>query len=224
MPEPTMADTRRRQYPWERADGETEVQYASFVTYRDMGRVRTVAKVAEQLNRSRDYLYQLSRKHAWTRRAEAWDREQDREFNERVADRRRDMAIRTLAMVSSARIKLAQAIQNLDPGKLTPSECIRWFEVLVRIERETLGLPGQVMGHTGAEGGPIEMEMSTLTDEQRKEYLLRLVAEAQARATRAGAGFDTMRDETSDMAGESDDATASLDGQTPAAAEPPAEG
>lgn len=181
MPEPTTDQSTKERLPWDRQEGEPAKAYSHFVSYRDAGRGRTVYEVADKVKKARGYLYQLSRNWKWIRRAEAWDHEQDRIFAEKMADRRRRSAETTLAIVGAARAKLVERLQSIDMRTLTPSQWMQWFEALTRIEREAMGQPGTVVGHTGIDGGPIEAKIEGLTDDQRKAYLLKLVAEAQQR-------------------------------------------
>lgn len=64
---------------WTRQEGETTRQYVLFTTYRDIGPERTIAKVPEIYQKatskrvSYDYVAKLSQKHAWIKRAAAYD-------------------------------------------------------------------------------------------------------------------------------------------------------
>lgn len=181
MAEPETDRTRRERMPWDRMDGEPPKAYQHFTTYREAGRGRTIYDIADRLKRARGYLYQLSRDWQWVKRAEAWDRELDRVFAEKMADRRRRSAETTLSIVSIARQKLVERLQNIEIAQLTPTQWLQWFEALTRVEREAMGQPGTVVGHTGIDGGPIQTKIDGLTDAERKAYLAKLVAEAQSR-------------------------------------------
>jgi hypothetical protein len=80
--------------PWDRQHREPEKAYGYFALDRDLGRTRTVAKVAEQVHKSRDYLHKLATTWKWVQRAQAWDREEDRLYAESLAEQRRP-AVRT---------------------------------------------------------------------------------------------------------------------------------
>lgn len=181
MAEPATDQSRKERLPWDRLEGEPPKAYQHFAAYRDRGRGRTIYDVADTLKRARGYLYQLSRDWQWVRRAEAWDRELDRVFAEKMADRRRRSAENTLLIVGAARNKLVERLQTLNPNDLSASQWIQWFEALTRIEREAMGQPGSVVAHTGVDGGPIQARIEGLTDAERRAYLLKLVAEAQSR-------------------------------------------
>jgi hypothetical protein len=172
--------------PWDRHEGEPARAYSLFVMYRDLGRTRTVQELADKVNRSRGYLNQICAKWLWVKRAEAWDHEADRLFSAKMLDRRLTSAEITLGIVSAARSKLVAALQALDPTKLTAGEIMRWFEVLTKVERETMGLPGTVVGHTGSDGGDVKVRVEELDDEARRAFLVKLIAEANSRAGLVG--------------------------------------
>lgn len=167
---------------WDRQAKEPEKAYAYFALYRDLGRTRTVAKVAAEVNRSRDYLHKLASTWQWVRRAQAFDREGDRIYAESLAERRRDMADRHARIASALQAKIVARLQSLDASKLTPGDVARWLEVATRVERLALGLPDSTTAHTGPDGGPIQAEVSGMTEEQRAEFFRALMAEAQSRA------------------------------------------
>jgi hypothetical protein len=176
--------------PWDRQNGEQEKAYGYFVRYRDLGRARTVAKVADGVNKSRDYLHKLATERAWVRRAQAWDREQDRVYAERLAERRRDMADRHARLAVAAQNVLAVRLRSISPEQLSPGDVARWLEVASRLERLALGLPETTTAHTGPDGGPLEVEVNGMTEEQRRQFFAALVAEAKARAGIEGEGGD----------------------------------
>ena len=61
--------------PWERQEHqETPYRFGQFSVYLDLGRTRTLRKVAETLTRSHGYVRQVSASYRWVERAEAWDK------------------------------------------------------------------------------------------------------------------------------------------------------
>ncbi|MBM0228227.1 hypothetical protein [Micromonospora sp. ATA51] len=171
--------------PWDRQHREPEKAYGYFVLYRDLGRTRTVAKVAEQVHKSRDYLHKLATTWKWVQRAQAWDREEDRLYAEGLAEQRRDMARRHARVASALQAKLVARLQTLDASKLSPGDVARWLEVSTRVERLALGLPDSATAHTGPDGGPIRAEVEQMTEQQRADFFRALMAEAAARAGQA---------------------------------------
>ena len=167
---------------WGRQEGEPEVAYTYFVTYRDLGRTRTVSKVADRVNKSRNYVHNLASRWRWVARTRAFDSEQDRMYAESLAERRREMADRHARIASALQGKLITRLQSLDPSKLSPADVARWLEVATRIERLALGLPDATTAHTGIDGGPIEVEVDDMSEERRTAFFRALLVEAQTRA------------------------------------------
>ncbi|MDG4796894.1 hypothetical protein [Micromonospora sp. WMMD1082] len=170
---------------WDRQHREPEKAYGYFVLYRDLGRTRTVAKVATEVDKSRDYLHKLATSWKWVQRAQAWDREEDRLYVEGLAEQRRDMAKRHARIASALQGKLVARLQSLKPEQLSVADIARWLEVATRVERLALGLPDSTTAHTGPDGGPIRAEVEQMTEQQRAEFFRALMAEAAARAGQA---------------------------------------
>ncbi len=170
---------------WDRQQREPERAYGYFVLYRDLGRTRTVAKVATEVDRSRDYLHKLATTWKWVQRAAAWDREEDRLYVEGLAEQRRDMAKRHARISAALQAKIVARLQTLDASKLSPADIARWLEVATRVERLALGLPDSTTAHTGPDGGPIRAEVEQMTEQQRADFFRALMAEAAARAGEA---------------------------------------
>jgi hypothetical protein len=172
---------------WERLDDEPETAYSYFIAYRDMGRGRTVAKVADGVHKSRNYVHNLASRWRWVARARAFDIEQDRLYAEALVERRREMADRHARIASALQGKLIARLQTLDPGKLSAGDLARWFEVATRVERLALGLPESTTVHVGPDGGAIEVEIADMSEERRAAFFRALIVEAQARAGLAAA-------------------------------------
>ncbi|WP_148086539.1 hypothetical protein [Micromonospora sp. HM5-17] len=200
--------TEQAVLPWDRQDDEPEKAYSYFALYRDLGRTRTVAKAAAEVHKSRDYLHKLASTWRWVQRAQAWDREQDRLYSEGLAERRRDMAERHARIASALQAKIVARLQSLDPAALTPNDIARWLEVATRVERLALGLPDSTTAHTGPDGGPIQAEVSQMSEEQRAEFFRALIAEAQSRA-----GLSSP-DSGDDGPGDADDTEEATDGES----------
>jgi hypothetical protein len=175
----TATDTDDLPDLWERQPGETAKAYDQFCTYRDLGRGRTLAKVAEILARNTSWIRTVAAQRDWVRRASAWDREQDQVFSMSLVDRRRVMAERHASLASAFLNKVVQRLTTLEVNKLTPADTVRWLEVATKLERQALGAPTEHVQHTGPGGGPLEV--AHLNDEQRRARLAELSAEVQRR-------------------------------------------
>lgn len=179
-PRPVPDQTRKQRYEWDRQDKEPQRAYGYFVAYRDAGRARKVGDIADGSGISRDYGWRLSKTWKWARRAEAWDRELDRTFAEAVADRRRDAARSTMEILRFARIRATERLRDMDWSKLTPDQLLRWLEATIKLEREVLGQP-QKVEVSGSNGGPVQLHVEAMTDDERRAYAERLMAEARTR-------------------------------------------
>ena len=62
--------------PWLRQPREPQAAYARFIAYRDLGTSRSLAAAAPLCGLSLGRLKQLSGGWRWSRRAQAWDRDQ----------------------------------------------------------------------------------------------------------------------------------------------------
>ncbi|MEU8333381.1 hypothetical protein [Micromonospora sp. NPDC048839] len=198
--------------PWDRQRREPEKAYGYFLLYRDLGRTRTVAKVATEVHKSRDYLHKLASTWKWVQRAQTWDREEDRLYAEGLAEQRRDMARRHARIASALQAKLVTRLQSLDASKLGPGDIARWLEVATRVERLALGLPDSTTAHTGPDGGPIRAEVDQMSEQQRADFFRALMAEAAARAGQTDAVGDV--DDPHDRDDEGDDEEAARESAT----------
>ncbi|MEU8387512.1 hypothetical protein [Micromonospora sp. NPDC048843] len=131
--------------------------------YRYLGRTRTAAKVATEVNKSRDYLHKLASIWKWVQRAQTWDRDEDRLYAEGLAEQRRNMARRQARIASTLQATLVTRLQALDASKLGPGDIARWLEVATRVERLALGLPDSTTAHTGPDGRPIRAEVDQMS-------------------------------------------------------------
>lgn len=90
-PTPLTLDPDRD--PWEQQPGESDLWFARFLSYRDLGRGRTLAKVAQTLARSDSHVRQYAGPHHWTERAAAWDVEQQRKHLALIAENDAEAAV-----------------------------------------------------------------------------------------------------------------------------------
>lgn len=124
--------------PWERQDDESSVAFAAFAAYRDLGSARSTAKTAKVIGKSTVLCNRWSGRHAWVRRIEAWEREQDRLWRQEQASARREVARRHAKLASAAQAKVVARLQSLKAEELSAGELMRWLDTSVRIERQAL--------------------------------------------------------------------------------------
>jgi hypothetical protein len=157
--------------PWERQPEETARRYAQFATYRDMGRVRTLRKVAETLTLNAGYVRQVAAANRWSDRAEAFDRWRDEQHHRAWLDERRQAAERDAALLSTAVDRAADRLQTLTADDLSPRDLIRLVDVVLRHRRALYGDPQTTVAVTGPGGDPLTVqvaEFAAMGAEQRR--------------------------------------------------------
>jgi hypothetical protein len=105
--------------PWDRRAEESDEAFEAFTVYRDLGPGRSIRKVAEALDKSRQTLGQHSSRHDWQDRAAAWDLEVDRqrrlalvEENVRAARRHAQQLQGALQVMSLPILEVMRRIQE----------------------------------------------------------------------------------------------------------------
>ena len=186
--------------PWEHQPDESELMYARFRVYLELGRTRTLTQAAEILTSTGDtdglrgvYMRELSAKYLWTQRTGAFDREQDRIEREALIEQRRDMIRRHRAIANDLSAKAKKALANLKTEKITPLDMVRMLKLAAQIESTALGMPFETIAVTGAAGGPVTIEdMAAYTPEERRQRLSDIASEL---GRRAGAPVDDLSTE-----------------------------
>ena len=142
--------------PWDRRENETTKAYEAFCIYRDMGRERSLSKVAERLQKSDTLMGRWSRENKWVDRAAKWDDEQDR-IERETAQREQVKAIKDMrkrhadlgqAMLSKA----ARALARIPEDEIKPGDISRMVDVASKLERISRGDVGEVVEER--DGGP----------------------------------------------------------------------
>lgn len=176
--------------PWERQPDESELMYARFRVYLELGRTRTLTSAAEILTSTGDtskltgvYIRSLAHTYRWTQRTGAYDREQDRLERERLVELRRDMIRRHQKIANDLSAMAKQALGKLKAEKLTPLDVVRFFRLAAVIESTALGMPFETVAVTGAGGGALVLDdLSALTPDERRQRLAEVAREIGQRA------------------------------------------
>lgn len=182
-----MTTTTRRD-PWDRRDTESDPAWQAFVIYRDMGLERGNAKVARELGKSKALMDRWSRAHQWVVRASAYDAEEDRQHRISLRVARRKAAERNLKIAAAAMNTAAGGLQHIanDPSKLKAQDVARLMEVASRLEALVLGQATEIVQAQGPAGGPVQVDVGSLTDEERHARMLMLRRELDTRLNDAG--------------------------------------
>lgn len=168
---------------WERQSGESVQAFEAFAVYRDLGPVRSVTKVARELDKSRTLVGRWSRQFAWVMRAAAYDREQDRLFLLEQAQARREIARRHAKLAQAVQGKAVARLQSLDPRELSPSELLRYVQVATEIERRAVGEAPVAEPKNDRDQGA---DLSGLSDEDRRARMEQLRRELERRLSEGG--------------------------------------
>lgn len=148
--------------PWERQPTESARNHGLFLMYREFGRIRTVAQVAEMSSLSYGAVARIARFNDWVERAGRWDAELDRIAMIRLTDAREEMA-KTHARAAQALMAKALArLQTLDVDSISPHALVLMMDTAARIERAALGL--ETLGKTAGQTTAVTVAATTKTD------------------------------------------------------------
>lgn len=186
--------------PWDQQPDESAPAFEAFRTYRDMGATRSTAKVARELGKSKALIDRWSSANSWGIRVSAYDKFLDREWvlekrerQRKAARRNADMAGVAMDMVSKRLMQMAEQMEKLAeaPDPDVPGfdvlDLRRLVESLGKLERLALDESTENVQVTGKDGGPVQVDYTKLTDEERIERMKHLRAEVDKRLEQAGA-------------------------------------
>lgn len=131
--------------PWERQEGETPKQFEAFVIYRDMGEERSLSKVSQQLNKSKQLLGRWSVANNWVERCVSWDNEQDRILRQQQLKDIRKMRERHAQGAMAMLAKALKGLQGLNAEELSPQDIVKMFAEATKIERLSRGDTSEVI-------------------------------------------------------------------------------
>ncbi len=131
--------------PWDKQPGETTKAYAAFVAFKNIEPAfRSQVRVASDLSKSRQQIQRWSSKWNWEERASAYDETQEVELLASRIEMKKRMDEEHLRIVRHARNKAVQALKDLDPKDLTPSELRHWLDMTLKLERLIMGEPESI--------------------------------------------------------------------------------
>lgn len=161
--------------PWERQPEETTKAYEAFCIYRDMGRERSLSKVAEKLQKSYTLIGRWSRENGWVERAAKWDDEQDR-IEREIAQREQAKAIKDMRkkhadLGQAMLIKAARALAKIPDDEIKPADISRMVDVGSKLERISRGDVGEVVEERngGQATPPVTFYMPSNGRDQQEE-------------------------------------------------------
>ncbi|MGI5293092.1 hypothetical protein ACQEVF_58640 [Nonomuraea polychroma] len=193
--------------PWERQPGETSIQYGHFTTFRDLGRARRLAQVAEQTGLNPAHIRALSAARKWFERVDAWDRHLDEQYQIAWVERRRRAADDDARILNAMIGIIGQALPRINPAIMTAGEVARWIDIAMRQRRILFGDPTE---HITVSGGdtPVQVELAdfmNMDPHARQVRLAELAAQVQLRLAAArGDEDDDEHNDDHDGGGEID--------------------
>ena len=131
--------------PWERQENESAKAYESFSIYRDMGVERSLAKVGQQVGKSKKMMEKWSKAHNWVARAEQWDLEQDRQIRVALTKDIGAMRKRHAEMAKAMLMKAARALTKIPDDEIKATDISRMVDVATKLERISKGDVGDVI-------------------------------------------------------------------------------
>lgn len=124
---------------WERQDGESAQAFEGFALYRDMGAERSLAKVAQELGKSKALMERWSVRWQWGQRAEAWDAEFDRMVRRALEKGIIRMRRQHVDIAQAMLMKALEALELIPPAKMTPKDIAVTVDVASKLERLSRG-------------------------------------------------------------------------------------
>jgi hypothetical protein len=155
-------------FPWERQFNESGKAFEAFVAYRDIGKTRSLVKVARELGKSAELMGRWSGKWDWVERVGAWVDEQDRESREaqsKAVLKMNERHAKIAAVLTGKVIEKLAGTSNEEIGKMSMVSVSRLLEVGVKVERQARGEAGEVVLDKVEAGS----ELSHLTTEELEE-------------------------------------------------------
>lgn len=159
---------------WDRQTGESARAFEAFSEYRDHGPGRSLSKVAQKLNKSKQLLGRWSVTYSWVKRCQSYDTQADSEARSERRTRRR-------AMLDQATEKVDGMTGKLDPATFDPSsmDAMELIDAMSKLTGATAklcdqsrieysDLPAQKIQHSGPNGGPI------VTKDARQKLLAKI--------------------------------------------------
>lgn len=131
--------------PWERQEGETVKQFEAFCVYRDMGKDRTLQKVADELSKSGALIRRWSANNNWLDRVAAWEDEQDRLIRIELTRNIGAMRKRHADIARSMLVKASKALLKIPDSEIKAGDISRMVDVAAKLERISRGDVGEVV-------------------------------------------------------------------------------
>lgn len=121
--------------PWERQEGEGEKAFAAFSLYRDKGSERTLASVANELQKSYTLIRRWANTWNWSERVREFDNDKERQAKKEAEKGLRDMHSRQIKIAMSVQAKALQALELLNPSIMEAKDIKDFIKMATELER-----------------------------------------------------------------------------------------
>ncbi|NMC77687.1 MAG: hypothetical protein GYA60_10425 [Candidatus Methanofastidiosa archaeon] len=121
---------------WEQYESEGSKAYEAFACYRDMGRKRSISKVAKELGKNDSLISRWSKTYEWVHRVNQYDAYMDKvrlEEREKQTKQFEELKLKYGILMT---YKGGQILESMDPKKIKISDAIRMVDFGVKLERE----------------------------------------------------------------------------------------
>ena len=148
--------------PWEQQENETSTAFAAFVVYRDLGLgIRSTAKVAHELSKSKQLIDRWSGKWKWVSRCRVYDQEMDRMIRERHMSELYAARDRHALLAREVQEKVLERLENMSAQEIPVPMLAQMLKIATDVELRALGDSlGRIQTEiTGPSGGPIQAEV-----------------------------------------------------------------
>jgi hypothetical protein len=131
---------------WERMSGESNLWYARFEAYRELGSGRSIRKLFLRYKQERGLhakavpgrWYAVARRWQWRERAEAWDQAEREMLREQERERRVQSHQRRMDMIDVLLVAVFRALKRADLDALDCGEAREWLPTMRMMFKDLL--------------------------------------------------------------------------------------
>ena len=125
---------------WEHQSWETAKHFQWFRTYRRLGGVRTLGKVAKINNVKLRTVKDVSLRDYWVYRTDEWDRYSDTIERQKEIHGIKLMKKRHIKLTKRMLETIRKRLSTLDPNDISPRDIPRWVDSAMKLERLARGV------------------------------------------------------------------------------------
>lgn len=125
---------------WDQRPGETRNAYAAFIAYRDLGRRRSLRKLAAADGRTANAFARWNTDHHWQERVEAWDQHLDAERNAAAVEQARTMHDEWMNLSFKMLERAAEGLAAFADKDLSPKQVVDLADCSLRFAKAAMGV------------------------------------------------------------------------------------